>query len=68
MTVSPPASGHCAFLRCPHTREYLKRQATRLKKSQGWSHHEALDIVSKIHGYVNWNHFVKCKPDDPRAT
>lgn len=39
-----------------HTLEYIKRQAKKLKKEQGITHTQALEVVSKNNGYSNWMH------------
>lgn len=39
-----------------HTIAYIKRQAKKLKKDQGISHTQALEIISKKYGYNNWKH------------
>jgi YozE SAM-like fold/Glyoxalase superfamily protein len=42
-----------------HTIAYIKRQAKNLKKQNGISHTQALDLISKQHGYSNWKHYQK---------
>ncbi len=38
---------------------FLKRQAKNLKKQNGISHTQALDLISKQHGFSNWKHCLK---------
>ncbi len=42
-----------------HTIAYIKRQAKNLKKHKGISHTEALDMISREHGYSNWKHYSR---------
>jgi hypothetical protein len=42
-----------------HTIAFIKRQASKLKKERGISHHEALEQVSKAYGYANWMHCLR---------
>lgn len=37
-----------------HTAEYIKRQAKKIKKELNISHSEALEILAKQYGYVDW--------------
>lgn len=42
-----------------HTIAYIKRLAKNIKKQHGISHTQALDLISKEHGYSNWKHYHK---------
>lgn len=42
----------------------LKRTATKLKKAENISHTEALDIVSKEAGFLNWHNFINSSISD----
>lgn len=37
-----------------HNIDWLKRQATILKKEKGIKHHEALNLIAKQYGYTSW--------------
>lgn len=41
-----------------HNVEYLKRLAKKIKKDQGISHHESLNIVATKYGFSNWRNFL----------
>lgn len=46
-----------------HSVTFFKRKAKILKKELGISHTEALNLVAKEQGYVDWDNFVKkCNP------
>lgn len=49
-----------------HTINYIKRQAKSLKKDRGISHTDALEMLSKDHGYSNWQHCVKSLTQETR--
>lgn len=40
---------------------WLKRQAKRLKKERGVTHHEALDMLARKMGFVSWQDFLQEK-------
>lgn len=42
-----------------HTIAYIKRLAKNLKKHTSISHTQALDSISREHGYSNWKHYSK---------
>ncbi|MDN3655407.1 YozE family protein [Ferruginibacter paludis] len=48
-----------------HTIAYIKRQAKNFKKQQAISHTQALDLISKKHGYSNWKHCHKMLSQNP---
>lgn len=50
-----------------HTLKYIKRQAKKLKKEQGIPHTQALEIVSKSHGYSNWMHYQRSFGQDSES-
>lgn len=41
-----------------HNIDYLKRKAKNIKKTQGISHYEALNILAKNDGFLNWKSLV----------
>ena len=49
-----------------HSAEFLKRKAKSLKKELGLSHTEALNLISKNHGFLDWNDFFKNGKVTPR--
>ncbi len=53
-----------------HTLEYIKRQASKLKKERNIKHADALEIVAKNLGYSNWQHCQRSlsKPSIPQIT
>lgn len=49
-----------------HSADFLKRKARSLKKEQGVSHTEALNLVAKDHGFFDWKSFLKQGQTEPR--
>lgn len=48
-----------------HTIAYIKRQAKTIKKKDGITHTQALDSISKEHGYSNWKHYSSILNQQP---
>lgn len=45
-----------------HNIDYLKRKAKNLKKTLGISHYEALNIIAKDEGFLNWKSLINLSP------
>lgn len=46
-----------------HTLEHVKRQAKQVKKDQGITHTQALEVVAKSLGFLNYAHCVNVLSD-----
>lgn len=54
-----------------HSADFIKRQATKLKKEMGIPHHEALDKAAQNVGFTNWKNFLNSSASprpSPRPT
>lgn len=54
-----------------HSADFIKRQATKLKKEMGIPHHEALDKAAQNAGFTNWKNFLNSSASprpSPRPT
>lgn len=55
----PPISGTSRLLLLTEDLEKLKQRARKMKREQGISHHEALELVAQSSGLDNWHQAVK---------
>lgn len=55
----PPISGTSRLLLLTEDLEKLKQRARKMKREQGISHHEALELVARSSGFANWHQAVK---------
>lgn len=55
----PPLGGTSSLLLLTEDLEKLKQRARKMKREQGISHHEALELVAQSSGLDNWHQAVK---------
>jgi hypothetical protein len=55
----PPIGGTSRLLILTEDLEKLKQRARKMKREQGISHHEALELVAQSSGLANWHQAVK---------